>query len=63
MPNDKAFNFQEGMNEYSDKTFDCGSEYGGCIYQYKGRCCFHVATIQQNISKACYDPYSGSDYD
>lgn len=61
--NDKCFNFVEGTNEYSDGTLDCGPDYGGCIYQYNGRCCYHVATIQQTISRACYDPFDADYYD
>lgn len=47
--------FQKGMDEYSEGTFECGDEYGGCIYQKNGRCCFRVATIQCQIARACHE--------
>lgn len=64
MPNNKPFDFKHGMNEYSEGTSECSPEYRGCIYRYNGRCCYHVATVKANTSRACYDPvyeYAGEE--
>lgn len=51
----KCFNFIKGKNEFSEEVQECSPEYCGCIYQYHGKCCYHVATIQQEVSRACHD--------
>lgn len=51
----KCFDFIEGKSEFSEEVEECCPQYAGCIYQYHGKCCYHVATIQVPYSKACYD--------
>lgn len=33
----------------------CSDEYAGCAYYEYGRCIYNIATIQQRISRACYE--------
>lgn len=46
--------FQTGRNEFSPTTFDC-TDYQGCLYCVNGRCCYNIANIKSQVSRACYE--------
>jgi len=48
-----CMNIKEGYNEYSDKTFAC--DQFGCVYcTNNGRCIYNIATLQQEVARACH---------